>query len=72
MDGYQYPEELYCDQCDQDVRPEILAKEAAIERTDGLRISFSYRAALCPLCRKTLCERDYDYALVRAIRENRE
>lgn len=65
---YRYPEALYCEGCDQDVSPAIVWRDALVAPRDGgAEIRFDYQAAVCPLCGQTLCERDYDYQLIKAV-----
>ena len=71
LEPYEYPEVLYCDQCGQDVDTKIEERTATYTR-DGEDFQVSYRAAVCPVCGKTLCERDQDFAFVNAISQMEE
>lgn len=62
---YEYPADLYCIACDEDVDVEI---DTRIEKLvcDGRNIDAPYDVAVCPKCGKVLCERDRGFAVIRA------
>ena len=68
LEPYEYPDVLYCDQCGQDVDSKIVERTATYTR-DGKEIPVKYKAAVCPVCGKTLCERDRDFAFVNMTAE---
>ena len=68
MDSYTYPDELYCIRCRADVRPRIVNKVYTFIRDTG-KESIDYQAAVCPDCGETLCDRDYDFAVLRLFRK---
>ena len=69
MKPYEYPDELYCDNCRQDVTPKIIDRAAAYDNSaTGKRIVVPYKAAVCPVCGNTLCERDQEFAFISAIK----
>ena len=63
-DHYDYPKELYCPRCGEDVDA-IIEERTEILVRDGEIISAPYKAAVCPVCRSLLCERDRSYAVIR-------
>ena len=60
---FDYPDLLYCDQCETDV--EIVKKDLTREIVDeaGKCYKVHFTAAICPHCGKIVCERDYYYSL---------
>lgn len=63
LEPYEYPDVLYCDRCDKDVDIKIVDREAVY--THGKEeIRVPYKAAVCPICGNTLCERDQEFAFV--------
>lgn len=60
---YEYPNVLYCDKCREDVETKLVDRIAVYIR-DGKEIPVTYKAAVCPVCGNTLCERDQDFAFV--------
>ena len=70
---YEYPTELYCDQCDRDVGPKIEERTTAYTNyVTGQEYAVPWKAAVCPLCGKTLCERDQDYAFVELLKRMKD
>lgn len=66
---YEYKPSYYCDRCRSDVEPTIVEKSQELLHTkDGAPLTVFFRAAFCPLCGKTLCEREFDYAFVEAVK----
>lgn len=64
--GYRYPDVLYCDRCRRDVDVRIVDRTADYENNaTGEELRIPYKAAVCPECGNTLCERDQEYAFVR-------
>jgi hypothetical protein len=63
LEPYEYPEVLYCDKCRADVDTKIVDRVAVY--TNGKQeIHVPYKAAVCPVCGNTLCERDQDFQFV--------
>ena len=69
-DHYEYPDDLYCIQCDEDVKPAIEERTEQLLK-DGKDVILPYSAAVCPKCGSLLCDRDRDYAVVRMARKDR-
>ena len=67
MTGYKYPKELYCIICDQDVKTKLDTITDFAEHESGKKISYKYVVAVCPNCGNVLCNRDKDFAFVKAI-----
>ena len=73
MDEYVYPDELYCIKCDKDVEPVIESRTERLVRTicdKDVPVDASYKVALCPNCGDVLCDRDFDWAIVRIARKD--
>lgn len=63
LESFEYPEVLYCGKCGVDVESKIVERTADYEyRKTGKKITVTYKAAVCPICGNTLCERDRDFA----------
>lgn len=60
---FDYPDTLYCDQCETDVEIKKSTCTRMIEDTAGKRYPVTFTAALCPVCGKIVCDRDYYYSL---------
>ena len=70
MKSWQYPDWLYCENCENDV-PVVLTEkteEVTHTGTDGKEtpVTLRYTVAVCPYCGRTVCERDRHYAFLRA------
>ena len=63
LEPYEYPEVLYCDKCHADVDTKIVDR-IAVYTNSGEDIQVPYKAAVCPVCGNTLCERDQDFQFV--------
>ena len=63
MEAYEYPAVLWCDRCNKDVEITLEDRTATYTHQDE-KIDVPYKAAVCPVCGKTLCERDRDFAFV--------
>lgn len=63
LEPYEYPDVLYCDKCCADVEAKLVDRTATYIK-DGNEIHVAYKAAVCPVCGNTLCERDQDFAFV--------
>ncbi len=72
MNRYEYPKELYCIQCDQDVGVRIEFRNESVMNDAGMTIDFDYTVAVCPNCGNVLCSRDKDFAFVQAIESFRK
>ena len=65
LEPYEYPAVLYCDQCRADVETKI--EERTVRCThDAKDIFVPYKAAVCPVCGRVLCERDRDFQIANA------
>ncbi|MBR6029200.1 MAG: hypothetical protein IKP40_08910 [Clostridia bacterium] len=65
LEPYKYPDVLYCDKCRQDVDVRIVDRTTTYENHEsGEVFTVPYKAAVCPACGNTLCERDQEYAFV--------
>lgn len=72
-ESYEYPGVLYCGQCRQDVDTKIVERTAVyVHQRTGEEIAVSYKAAVCPVCGSTLCERDQTRAFVRMTLKQEE
>ena len=68
IEPYSYPDELYCDQCHANVKVKILERTAKYDdRETGRELTVHYKAAVCPVCGNTLCERDQEIAFVNMV-----
>ncbi len=68
LEPYRYPDVLYCDKCRQDVDTKVVERTATYENhKTGKEYAVPYKAAVCPVCGNTLCERDMDFAFINAI-----
>lgn len=66
--GDRYMDSYYCDHCRQDVEPKIEEESQTLVNTQsGKPLTVFFHAAKCPLCGKTLCEREFDYMFIRAV-----
>ena len=63
---YGYPDTLYCDQCCHDVAAQVVDRVATYVM-DSKIVAVDYRAAVCPICGNTLCERDQSLALANYV-----
>ena len=63
MEAYEYPAVLWCDRCNKDVEITLEDRTATYTHEEA-EIPVPYKAAVCPICGKTLCERDRDFAFV--------
>ena len=70
LERYEYPEILYCEKCDTDVGTEIIERTGTYVNSDEIG-QYKYRAAICPICGHTLCERDKEIAFVIHISKGR-
>ena len=69
---YEYKPEYYCDRCKADVRPNIVLKSQVMKNLKTVsELTVEYRAVECPICGKTLCEREFDYAFIKAVERAR-
>ena len=68
---YEYPADLYCEGCGDWVDTRIEDRTAAYWFEEE-PVEIAYRAAGCAVCGRTLCERDFDYGLIRFEHERRE
>lgn len=64
-DRYEYPTDLYCPKCGEDVDV-VIEDRTEVLVSDGEIINAPYKAAVCPVCHTLLCERDRSYAVIRA------
>ena len=69
MDRYEYPDELYCNECDADVKPDIVDRIERMKKM-GEDIDVPYKAAVCPKCGAMLCDRDLEYAIIEIARKD--
>ena len=69
MEAYEYPDCLYCEQCDQDVDTKIVERTGTYTN-DLVTGTYKYMVAVCPICGHTLCERDKEFAFLTAIKQN--
>ena len=61
-----YPEYLYCDACETDVKVDVVERRDTVHNNQsGQDVTITYTAAVCPHCGKTVCERDYHLAFLR-------
>jgi hypothetical protein len=68
LEPYRYPDVLYCGKCRKDVDVQLDERTAVYTNNDtGEEMRVAYRAAVCPFCGNTLCERDMDFAFINAI-----
>lgn len=59
LESFEYPEVLYCGKCGVDVESKIVERTAdCVDPGTGKKIPVPYKAAVCPVCGSTLCERD--------------
>lgn len=70
MDEYRYPDVLYCIVCDEDVDAVIEPKQEKSIGDDGKEIVIDYTVAICPVCGKELCRRDYYRAIAKAVSDH--
>ena len=68
LEPFEYPAALYCPVCDQDVEPRIVQRSAVYGSAEK-PVTVPYKAAVCPVCGKTLCERDRDFAFANSTEE---
>lgn len=68
-DHYEYPSELFCIKCEDDVEPVIEDRMEPMVKGDE-SIEVPYKAAICPKCGSVLCDRDLDYAIIRIARKD--
>ena len=68
MAAYEYPDELYCEQCGNDVAPVLRRAERELTHEDGHTLTVRYMEAVCPRCGHVLCDRDYYCAVAEAVR----
>ena len=68
LEPFRYPDVLYCGKCRKDVDVQLDERTAVYTNNDtGEEMRVAYRAAVCPFCGNTLCERDQEIAFARAV-----
>lgn len=69
FEPYKYEDELFCEDCGADVPVKVVERTAKYWHDDK-PLDVPYFAAVCSVCGRTLCQRDYDRALIRYVREH--
>ena len=68
-DCYDYPDDLYCIKCN-DYVDAVLEDRVEHMTQNGKPVEIPWKAAVCPKCGSTLCERDLDYGILRQARKD--
>ena len=64
----KFAPERWCDKCGETVS--VVFRDKTVPFTVyGEKVQITYKASFCPKCGQAVCERDFDDALERYIRE---